>query len=760
MSEEQEPQKNTTAADSRRPLNEKEKRIAGSSGEAYENSLRLIRGFLTKGRKQLYTEGGAGTGQRYSLYSAAEILCGRLGLPIAEIGAVRNACGPEFTLEDIARISHFPCRRICMGDGWQHRDIGDFIAFREKENGETEPVVCMNSRSGRYSVSDGSDPEHSHPLGEEEVSELSEQAYIFYRTFPQERMGLRSLIRFGAGSFRHQDLFLFLLLGALMTLIGMMLPPLTQLIYDVYIGMGESLAVVQLCLVLLACNMAGLLFGIVRNGAFGRLGSSVKYAVQAAVYDRLFNMPEEPLRRFDAADIAGRASGIGELIEGLFGTVAGAVFSVVLGTGYAVLMFFYSWKLALCGLGLLAAAVLLMIPFLGVQRRVMGQAAEQRGSQASLSYQMIAGVARIKLFGAETRVCLRYLEGSVRLRSAESRSRRITQHIASIQAVFTALITGSFYFLTVQQADLTMGEYLGLVSAYGLFSGAVFGLITAFTEVCGILPGYERARPILETSPDYNPDGRILEHLEGDLEVSHLSFSYRPEEPDVLDDLSFRARPGEYIGIAGSSGCGKSTLMRLLLGLETPRLGRIYFDGTDSAKLDRRELRKKLGVVLQNEQVFSGTIFENLTVTCPGATEADAWEALRLVDMERDVKAMPMGLYTRLSEGGGGISGGQQQRILIARAIMGHPGMLFLDEATSALDNAAQKAVCDSLKALRVTRIVVAHRLSTIRDCDRILVLDKGRIAEQGTYEELMAHRGLFYRMSMHQVTGSAVRRE
>lgn len=262
----------------------------------------------------------------------------------------------------------------------------------------------------------------------------------------------------------------------------------------------------------------------------------------------------------------------------------------------------------------------------------------------------------------------------------------------------------------------------------------------------------DRLKPILETLPEYEEDSELPGDLTGDIEIANVSFAYDEASGLVLNDLSVHIESGEYVGIVGASGCGKSTLLKLLLGFEKPQSGKIFYDSKDIDRMDKRELRKKFGVVLQDGRLIGGSIFDNITISSPKATIKDAERVAEQVGLAEDIKRMPMGMHTVVSEMGGTISGGQQQRILIARAIVGKPKILFFDEATSALDNVTQAMVCESLNKLHATRLVIAHRLSTVMDCDRILVMDKGRIVEEGSYEALMEQHGLFYELASRQL--------
>jgi len=271
--------------------------------------------------------------------------------------------------------------------------------------------------------------------------------------------------------------------------------------------------------------------------------------------------------------------------------------------------------------------------------------------------------------------------------------------------------------------------------------------------MANVKPLFKLVQPIFEAVPETGAGKKQVVSLSGRIEVSNVTFRYTKDGPIVLNNISLRIEPGEYVAIVGRSGCGKSTLMRILLGFEKPESGAVYYDGYDLETLDLRSVRQCIGVDLQDGKLFSGDIFSNIIITAPWSTLEQAWEAARLAGLEEDIKAMPMGMHTLISEGSGGISGGQKQRILIARALVSKPKIILFDEATSALDNITQKHVATSLASLGCTRVVIAHRLSTVKECDRILVMDGGRIVEEGSYEELMARKGLFYELAARQIT-------
>ena len=360
-----------------------------------------------------------------------------------------------------------------------------------------------------------------------------------------------------------------------------------------------------------------------------------------------------------------------------------------------------------------------------------------------MNYAMITGIQKIKLAGAEKRAFARW----GRLYSKEAEFLYNPPLVIKLNTVIStaiSLIGTVVMYSAAIKSGVTYDNYVAFTSAYGYISGAFMEISSIALMIAGIRPTLEMVSPILQEEPEAAGGKQIVTRLGGNIEMSHVCFRYSDTMPDILDDLSIRIKAGEYVAIVGETGCGKSTLVRLLLGFEKPRKGAVFYDGKDINSLDLRSLRRHIGVVMQNGKLLMGSIFENIIISAPWLSLDAAWEAAEAAGLAQDIREMPMGMQTMISEGQGGISGGQKQRLLIARAIAPKPNVLIFDEATSALDNLTQKKVTEALDSYKCTRIVIAHRLSTIQACDRILLLKGGKIEEDGTYDELLARKGFF----------------
>lgn len=683
-----------------------------------------------------------------SLYNAMALLCNKQNIPIAAFEKIKEACGDAPVVSDIARVSHFSYREIILTPGWQNEDCGPLLVFDEKKH----PFVCL-PKAGGYLLYD-TEAESGVPVSKKVAQTVLPNAYMLYRPLPLKKLTVRDVVRFCLQSVKMSDFVWLAVLTVITSLIGILTPAISQALYDEYIPLGAKNILFQLGCVLASFMIANILFSIVKNLISFRISSKISYDMQGAVYDRTFNLPESFFRQYDSAELAQRIMGAGELINSFTTVLLSSAVALVFLLIYFVQMTTYSTTLTLIGLLMIAVYAVVYYLLSVAALKYTERSVELDGKAGSLMFQFLTGIAKIRIAGVEDRVLYEYMKPYVKLRDNEAKENTIVNLSEVLTMLASSVFTVVLYLVIVKSnANISLGAFVAFDTVFGTFTAYALQIIQGAVQLKSQMPVVRRLQPVLEAEPEYDDAKELPGELSGGIEVNNVTFAYSSDAPNVLENISLNIKPGEYVGLVGSSGCGKSTLMKLLLGFETPTNGKIYYDNKDIESLDKRELRKKMGVVLQDGNLISGSIFENITITAPKATVADVQEVIKAVGLENDINEMPMGLHTILSEDCGTISGGQQQRILIARAIISKPKILFFDEATSALDNLTQKMVCDTLEQMDSTRIVIAHRLSTIMNCDRIIVLNAGKVEEEGTYEQLMANRGLFYQLASRQIS-------
>ncbi|MEE0110721.1 MAG: NHLP bacteriocin export ABC transporter permease/ATPase subunit [Oscillospiraceae bacterium] len=738
-----------SAVESCRLEHMRDQRNLFASGEerkmAYSRSLEIIYRLFRNSkaeRRQIHENTG------HALYDACVRLCDWQGIEPVSLDVLRANCGRRFTAKDMARVSGFICRDILLEENWFRSDAGPFLGFVDKG----KPVVCLPQKAGRYLLWDPANDSIT-PVTQKVAAQLDPKALVFYRPFPREEITLKKLMLFALQDMNWRDVANILLFTLLGTLVGLLTPYLNEQLFDLFVPLGDAPGLQGVCAVILACSLGNISFTIVKNLANFRALNRMKYSVQAAVLDRLFNLPESFFRSYDSADLGQRAMGISQVFSMLASTVVSVGLTAVFSLMYLWRMFRYTRKLSWMSIWMLLTA---MVVILLLGRKEMKHEREQMeldGQAASMMFQFLNGISKLRIAGAENQALYEYLRGYTESRKLDIRKEKYNLMVTILSGTVSTLFSMVFYYIMVHQSiEMSVGAFMGFTTAFSSFSAAMMNLVSAYLQVNAIGPAFDRMKPILNTLPEQQENAGMPGDLTGEIEISNVTFAYDEDSPPVIRDLSFHIKAGEYIGIVGSSGCGKSTLLKLLLGFEKPQTGRIYYDRRDIDGIDKRELRKRLGVVLQNGGLITGSIYDNITITSSSATMEQVKQAVRDAGLEKDIADMPMGLHTVLSEGDGSISGGQKQRILIARAIVNKPKLLFFDEATSALDNATQAMVCESLDQLKATRIVIAHRLSTIIHCDRIFVMDGGQIVEEGNFEQLMERKGLFYELASRQI--------
>ncbi len=701
----------------------------------------LIASFFQKERKEEKKKGGQ------AVYQVMEELCRRSGISIADYERAELCCGTDLTFEGIARVSHIPCRRIVLEETWYEADAGSILVlFGEQE----EPAACIPRGQGGYWLYRSG--EKLTRLTAELAQQCSPKAWMIYRPFPKGALSLKSFIQYCMKGVSRADTAAVFVYTALASLIGLLIPTLNQKLYDEYIPMGNTGMIGQMGYLIGSFMIGNLAFSVVKSLSSFRLVSRIRSQVQNAVYYRVFELPEKFYRQYESADLAMRIMEIGSLAGRAAQMVCSVAISAFVSVFFLIRMISYSAELTAAALFMTLLFSVFQILTSAVQQKYRKEILELNGKSDSLLFQFILGIEKIRIAGIEDRAVLEYMKSFVKQQKLQSKSSRCSMMIHAVNALNAGIFTMVLYGISYFGTGITMGQFVGFQSAFGMVSGTINGFANAWINSRMMKISYDRVRDLLETEPETSETKRIPEKLAGNIDLEHVSFSYEAGQMPVFSDLSVHIQAGEYVGIAGPSGCGKSTLLKLLLGFEAPDSGRIYYDNQDMEELDLPELRKKFGVVLQDGELISGSIYENITLTSGPASRRKIQKVLDAVGLSEDIEEMPMGLQTVVSEHCNTISGGQKQRILIARSIINEPKVILFDEATSALDNITQSKICEMLERSESTRIVIAHRLSTIRNCHRILVMDQGKIIEEGSFEKLMEQKGMFAELAGRQI--------
>ncbi|MCR5565469.1 MAG: NHLP bacteriocin export ABC transporter permease/ATPase subunit [Clostridiales bacterium] len=642
-------------------------------------------------------------------------------------------------MEYALRPAGLMIREVELEDNWQNDAYGPMLGYM-KESGTA--VALMPGNVFGYSYTDPATGRKVR-VTRKTARLFSRDAICFYQPLPMKKLGIPDLLLYMKNSISHSDLILIALATLAVTLVGMIEPRVYNLITGKVMKSRNMNLLAGMGVFLLSSAFASQLIGLARSLLMERINTKTSQAVQASVMMRILSLPVSFFRRFSSGELANRASCVNSLCSMILNNILSIGLSSLMSLLYITQIFRFAPALVWPSVLIVLATVLVSLTAsfiqIGISRRKMKLYAEESG----MSFAVLNGIQKIRLSGSEKRAFARW----GRLYAKGARLEYNPPAFVKLNTVITTAIslagTVILYYLAVS-TGVAESQYYAFNAAYGRVIGAFSALAGIAVSVASVKPVLEMAEPILKAEPETATEKQPVEQISGHIEMSHVTFRYDDNMPYVLNDLSLNIRPGEYVAIVGRTGCGKSTLVRLLLGFEKPQRGAVFYDQHDLEGLDPRSLRKHIGVVIQNGQLFQGDIFSNISISAPRLTLEEAWEAAETAGIAQDIREMPMGMHTIISEGQGGVSGGQKQRLMIARAIASKPKLLIFDEATSALDNKTQKQVSDALDKLNCTRIVIAHRLSTVRNCDRILVMENGAIIEEGRYDELIAKGGCF----------------
>ena len=661
--------------------------------------------------------------------------------------------GAHSPLDEIARASGFGLRQVELRDQWWRNDNGALLGFLNTP--DLEPVALLLDRPGHYRLvkSNGAEEKVTDAV----AKRLFPKGYMLYRPLADNARSAWSLLHFGVHGLKR-DILTIITMGVFSGLLGLLLPIVSGKLMEDVLPRSDYAMHLAFIGSLMAAAFAGAAFDVTKAIATVRVQGRMDSAIQAGIWARLLSLQAPFFRGYTSGDLADRANGINHIRK----AISGAITQSILGGAFSVLglllMFWHSFSLAIVGFGLVAilAGASLLIFYLSVPHIRAAQL--MNGKIQGLVFQLLTGITKLRVSATESRAFARWSKLYARERAAFYAAERIgiaQKLLTSVYPVITTTVMFAFIAWGLQASKstsgLSIGEFIAFNGAFGQFLAGIIGLVSAINTVIFILPYWERLKPILEAKTEGEGVSVSPGLVGGAVHFSNVTFRYLSDGPPTLNNISFNIEAGEYVAFVGASGSGKSTILRLILGFERPESGGVYLDGCDISTVDLRDMRRQIGVVLQSGKLQQGSIYDNIVGAAPISMER-AWEAARLSGLGDDIEAMPMGMQTVLSEGSQGLSGGQRQRLLIARALVRRPRLLLFDEATSALDNRTQAMVKETLDRLNVTRIVVAHRLSTISDVDKVFVFDAGRLIEAGRPKELLSTDSHFAALARRQI--------
>ncbi|MEU5891014.1 NHLP bacteriocin export ABC transporter permease/ATPase subunit [Streptomyces sp. NPDC047461] len=669
-------------------------------------------------------------------YAACRLVAQAAGITLADPAQSGTGSDRLDPVEQIALASRIRARAVRLDGSWWRDNVGPLVGHRALSGA---PVALLWRRGGYVAVHPATGRET--PIEKANAEEFEPRAVMFYRPLPERRLSPLGLLRFsmqGMGG----DLTNLLLSGLVTVAIGAIVPIATGKVLGEFVPKAQTNLIVQVCLAVMISSFVAAAFMLLQSLTILRLEGRIEATLQPAVWDRLLRLPTKFFTERSTGELASAAMGISSIRRLLAGVGPVVAQSVTVGAMNLGLLFWYSASMAMAAIGML---VVIAGVFLGLglwqvrwQRRlvVLGN---KLNNQA---FQTLRGLPKLRVAAAENYAYAAWASQFARSRELQQKVGRIKNLTTVMGAVYLPICTLLMFMLLAGPArgSMSAAAFLTFNTSVTMVLTSVTQLTGSFVSAVGALPLFEEIKPVLDATPEVRTATTRPGPLSGGIEARRLSFRYSDDGPLVLDDVSFEVRPGEFVAVVGPSGCGKSTLLRLLIGFDPPVSGSVLYDGQDLAALDQSAVRRQCGVVLQHAQPFNGSIMDVICGTEPFTPE-EVMVAAEMAGLAEDIKRMPMGLHTIVS-GSGAVSGGQRQRLMIAQALIRRPRILFFDEATSALDNETQRRVIESTKALNATRIVIAHRLSTVLDADRVIVMEDGKVAQQGPPAQLLADTG------------------
>ncbi len=703
----------------------------------------ILNGFFGKNDK---FEFGSSEKIENNILSACRIVAefNKIKIPAIDNEEIEKS---DNTLSYIAAKSGFRYRKFLLEDDWWKQDMGAFIGHDRDGN----PLALLPSGNNKYTCYDISAGD-KYTVGKNNHVNIEKSGFYIYKPFPKKKINYYDLLKFTFSSIRAKSVFFLIFFGIVSGILSAAVPVIVGYSIEFQIPSRQPDKLMQLMLLLTSVGISSILFSLVKSFISSKIEFQSDINTQIALWDRLVDLPPSFFRSFSSGEIGKKVLGFYQLRVILSNVISDTLLSGIFSVFYLAVLFLYSSHIATYALGIIVVNLLMTLVTGYFQLKTGYKKLVKSDKLSGFMLEILMGVGKIRLSGSERRVSkiwTEYYVAQKKLDNGETNIRIFNRIFNTIISIFSSIL---IFYLASNSTEMSTGGFVAFNSAFNSFQAILMSLSTTAVSLSYALSILKNVKPVLNEIPEIKENETGTEKIKGDIEFRHVNFRYESNSRMILKDISLRINDGEYVAIVGESGSGKSTLLRLILGFEKQQSGKIYIGGKDIETTDIAGIRKQMGVVLQNSRLLSGDVYTNIAGNNPDISADDVWEACGKSGIKDDIKAMPMELYTFINENSSTISGGQKQRILIARALVSKPEIILFDEATSALDNITQSVVTETLKQMSKTRVVIAHRLSTVINCDKIVVMKKGEIVETGNYDQLMKQKGYFYDLVKRQI--------
>lgn len=651
----------------------------------------------------------------------------------------------ERILLNVISLKGLTYRTVSLNSNWFKTSSEVMIGYLK--SGET--VLLIPKAISGYTYINCADKK-KYTVTKEIVNVFEDKAYAFYKGMTKAILQPKDFLNYAFKSVPYSKYVLLCLSYLTTTLLGLVLPVMNQNIFNTVIPSGASRLLIHTAAVLIGIAVSAILFIVINHTILYNIRNTIAIYVETMIMERVMALPASFFREYSSGDISKRLYNFISVFTQILDTVFSTLFPVMFSVVYMIHLLRVTPPLAVSSAFIILMFAVIIVLFVIKQIHIYQKLTQNDVKVASIFFSLVTAIQKIKLAGAEEKA-FRFWEKKY-IRSAEILYNppfilKIQPYIGVLILYFASII--NYYVAALY--NISLADFFSFTVIFGMITSSFTALIDISVVIAQFYSVLYSLKPIFQTKPDQHDEKLVSKELKGNIRFKNLSFKYNNLQQDILRDFSFTVKQGDFIAITGRTGCGKSTLLRLILGFEKAQQGDLFFDDINICDMNIKHLRRQIGTVLQDGKLLADSIYANITFFEPGLTMTDAWEAAEIAHIASDIRKMPMGMLTIISEGDGAISSGQKQRILIARAVIKKPRILILDEATSSLDNITQEKVTKSLSELDCTKIVVAHRLSTIQQCSTILLLEDGQVIESGTYDSLMNNKRFFYELVKRQ---------